>query len=230
MANPRRLSNNTSSSLSPINPSEPLTAVRSKLLQFLKRPQSLPFLLSLFLLLTWASLRLQHLHRMSQLSQRGSRGGAGALVVDSDAEANLARFQSTHPTQIALDKRGWLINPIRLARDSGLSGVALSCASVHVGEIRPGGIRGNHRHHTCNETFVIWGAETKYRLENPKLDKGYAEVTIDAEEVAVASSSSGTAHALVNVDPMRPTFFLGCQDSSIAPNSSTTDFNIWKDL
>ncbi|KAK9122543.1 hypothetical protein Sjap_012145 [Stephania japonica] len=128
------------------------------------------------------------------------------------------------------DKRGWLINPIRLARDSGLSGVALSCASVHVGQIRPGGIRGNHRHHICNETFIIWGAETKFRLENPKMDKGYAEASVGAEEVAVASSSSGTAHALVNVDPIRPTFFLGCQDSSIAPNSSTTDFNIWKDL
>lgn len=44
------------------------------------------------------------------------------------------------------------------------SGGAVSCASVHLGEIRPGGFRGNHRHHTCNETFVIWGAKTKFRV------------------------------------------------------------------
>ena len=45
-----------------------------------------------------------------------------------------------------------------------LPGGAVSCASVHVGEIRPGGVRGNHRHHGCNETFIIWGAETAFRV------------------------------------------------------------------
>lgn len=43
-------------------------------------------------------------------------------------------------------------------------GGAASCVSIHVGEIRPGGLRGNHRHHTCNETFVIWGAKTRFRV------------------------------------------------------------------
>lgn len=45
-----------------------------------------------------------------------------------------------------------------------LAGGAVICASVHVGEIQPGGMRGNHRHHTCNETFVLWGARTKFRV------------------------------------------------------------------
>ena len=40
----------------------------------------------------------------------------------------------------------------------------MNCASVHVGEIRPGGMRGNHRHHGCNETFIIWGAKTAFRV------------------------------------------------------------------
>lgn len=44
------------------------------------------------------------------------------------------------------------------------TGGAQSCVSTHVGEIRPGGVRGNHRHHFCNETFIIWGAKTKFRV------------------------------------------------------------------
>lgn len=117
------------------------------------------------------------------------------------------------------------------AQEAGINGGAHYCASVHVGEIRPGGVRGNHRHHTCNETFIIWGAEMKFRLENPNVeDKGYAEVTVGVDEVAIAASPAGTAHALINVDRVRPTFFIGCQDSSTDQNSSTTDYNIWKDV
>lgn len=107
----------------------------------------------------------------------------------------------------------------------------MNCASVHVGEIRPGGMRGNHRHHGCNETFIIWGAKTAFRLENHQVpEKGYAEVIIGANEVAVAASPSGTAHALINIDPIRTAFFMGCQDSIINYNSSATDFKVWKDL
>lgn len=69
------------------------------------------------------------------------------------------------------------------------------------------------------------------QLENNQIvDKGYAEVIVGADEVAVAASPSGVAHALVNVDPIRSTFFLGCQDSMINYNSSATDFSVWKDL
>lgn len=69
------------------------------------------------------------------------------------------------------------------------------------------------------------------QLENADMkNKGFAEVTIGADEVAIATSPSGTAHALINVDLARSTFFLGCQDTSISPNSSNTDYNVWKDL
>lgn len=44
------------------------------------------------------------------------------------------------------------------------AGGALDCSSLHVGQINPGALRGNHRHHTCNETFLISGAETKFRV------------------------------------------------------------------
>lgn len=69
------------------------------------------------------------------------------------------------------------------------------------------------------------------QLENNNVgDKGYAEVIIGADEVAIAASPRGTAHALINIDPVRTTLFLGCQDGSINYNSSTSDFKVWKDL
>lgn len=69
------------------------------------------------------------------------------------------------------------------------------------------------------------------QLENSEVgDKGYAEVIIGADEVAVVASPKGTAHALVNIDPIRTTFLLGCQDDIINYNSSTSDFKVWKDL
>lgn len=68
-------------------------------------------------------------------------------------------------------------------------------------------------------------------MENSQVvGKGFAEAMISAEEVAVAASPSGTAHALVNMDPTQSTFFVGCQDSVVNYSSSSTDFNVWKDL
>jgi hypothetical protein len=69
------------------------------------------------------------------------------------------------------------------------------------------------------------------QLENSQVvDKGYAEVIIGADEVAVSTSPSGTAHALINMDPIRSSYFIGCQDSIVNYSSSSNDFNVWKDL
>ncbi|XP_043693823.1 uncharacterized protein LOC122644251 [Telopea speciosissima] len=228
MANPRR--NSYSNNLTSENPHHTQTLSLSSLIFFLKRPLSFPFLLSIFILLTWVFLRLQHLHHFPSPQQTQSREKQKGRKED-DEQAKLVRFSSGFPSQISKDKRGWLLNPVTAAIEAGISEGAISCASVHVGEIRPGGMRGNHRHYTCNETLVIWGAETKFRLENNHIvEKGFAEVTIGAEEVAVAASPSGIAHAIVNVDLSRTTFFLGCQDNVVTYNSSNTDFNVWKDL
>ncbi|XP_071724650.1 uncharacterized protein [Rutidosis leptorrhynchoides] len=190
------------------------------LILMLKKPQSLPFLLSVFVLLTWVSLRLQY--------QPSSHQEWSQL---DDSNTNLVRFKPGFPSTIAKDKRGWLLNPVSLALDSAIKGGAVSCVSVHVGEIRPGSMRGNHRHHTCNETFVIWGAKTLFRLENREItDKGYAETIIGADEVAVVASPSGIGHAIVNIDNLHTTYFIGCQDSEAKYNGTATDFNIWKDL
>jgi hypothetical protein len=69
------------------------------------------------------------------------------------------------------------------------------------------------------------------QLENNQIvDKGYAEVIVGADEVAVAASPSGTGHAIVNMDLTHTAYLIGCQDSTINHNSSATDFSVWKDL
>ncbi|XP_050223936.1 uncharacterized protein LOC126673734 [Mercurialis annua] len=219
MGNPRRSSNEISN-----NPfHQPQTI---SILHFLKKPHAIPILLSIFIFLTCLSLTLHHhsssfnVHATTQHPNQ-----------NNDKLANLIRFSSNSASPISKDNRGWLLNPLSLALHSGITGGPVSCASIHVGEIKPGTFRGNHRHYSCNETFVIWGAKTLFRVENSQIvDKGYAEVTIGADEVAVAASPRGTAHLLVNVDPFLTTFFIGCQDSLIIYNDSTTDFNVWKDF
>jgi hypothetical protein len=68
-------------------------------------------------------------------------------------------------------------------------------------------------------------------VENSEVaDIGYAEVTIGRDEVVVAASPANTAHALINIDAVRSAYFVGCQDSIINYNASSTDFNVWKDL
>ncbi|CAF2048058.1 unnamed protein product [Brassica rapa] len=206
----------------------------SPLINLLKKPQAFPLLLSFFLFLTWITLRLQHSSHLSSSSSHTKSAAKShhhpdSEVLDGDDKVNLIRFDTASISPVRKDDRGWLLDPVALARDSQLHGGAATCVSIHVGEIKPGELRGNHRHHTCNETFVIWGAKTRFRLENHKVEKGYAEVLIGEDEVAVAVSPSGTAHAIVNVDPVRSTFLIGCQDSNMH-NSSTSDYKVWKDL
>ncbi|XP_076915132.1 uncharacterized protein LOC143574373 [Bidens hawaiensis] len=222
MANPRRTSN-------PINPEIPIhnpsfqssRTLESRLKLFLKKPQAFPLLLSIFLLLTWVFLRI---HQQSLKLPNFS------IKDDHDEEANIIRFNSGFPSAITKDTRGWMLDPVSIALDSGVSGGAGSCNSIHVGEIKPGGLRGNHRHHDCNETFLIWGAKVVFRLENVGVEKGFAQVTLAPDDVAVAVSPAGRAHALVNVDSVRTAFIIGCQDRVGSYNKSNSDFKVWEDL
>ncbi|CAA2975093.1 uncharacterized protein LOC111383754 [Olea europaea subsp. europaea] len=173
MANPRRISYSNSSQL-PI--SEPINQFQSQTPQtaanllnslkfFLKKPHAVPFLLSFLLFLTWVSLRFQRYSSNPSFHQSAYDSNGVALHggYDKYSDANIVKFPSFSPI-VMKDKRGWLINPVSLALDAAITGGASFCASVHLGEIRPGGMRGNHRHHTCNETFVIWGAKTVFRV------------------------------------------------------------------
>ncbi|KAL8172226.1 hypothetical protein V2J09_024030 [Rumex salicifolius] len=216
MVNPRRSSYAGGANQSSENSFQSQSLSFSSLLPLLKKPLAFPLLLSIFLFLTWLSLRIQYSSSLPSPASTPLKWSK-----KDDLNANLVRFL---PSQLSKDKRGWLLNPVSAALQAGVVGGAINCISAHVGEIRPGGLRGNHRHYTCNETFIIWGARTKFRLENSQvLDKGYGEVTINEDEIAIAASPSGMAHALVNVDPVRTTYIIGCQDSII--NSSASGFN-----
>lgn len=130
-------------------------------------------------------------------------------------------------SQLPPDPRGWLLDPISASSRAGISGAATTCRSVHLGQIKPGFMRGNHRHRLSNETFIVWGANTKFRVEDPLVPKGYVEMLIEADEVAVMGGPAGRAHVLVNMDQYYITHFLGCQDALIDAKDPQTDYNVW---
>ena len=99
----------------------------SPLINLLKKPQAIPLLLSLFLLLTWISLRLQH-SSQSHVSSSSSHPKSTVnshpdlKVYDDDDKANLVRFGLASLSPARKDDRGWLLDPVILARDSELKG------------------------------------------------------------------------------------------------------------
>ncbi|KAH1229502.1 hypothetical protein GmHk_10G029227 [Glycine max] len=110
----------------------------------------------------------------------------------SDIRANLIRFDAS---KVAKDKHGWIFDPIALALAFGISSGAVTCGSLHMGEIRVGNKRANQRHHICNETFLIWGATTKFRMgrvdgHNPHIRKDLPLTWTNVYEEATNSSVS----------------------------------------
>lgn len=97
----------------------------SSFLFFLKKPQAFPFLLSIFVLLTWLSLRF---HQSPPSSIRSHH--ADHWRQQSDHFSNLARFPSSTnlPSSHLLhyDPRGWLLNPLLVAQEAAISGILLS--------------------------------------------------------------------------------------------------------
>ena len=68
------------------------------------------------------------------------------------------------------------------------------------------------------------------QFEDGGREKGYGEVLVGAEDIVVATSPKGRAHALANLDHIHSTYFLGCQDALLNASNPETDFHIWKDL
>ncbi|CAI7765936.1 unnamed protein product, partial [Closterium sp. NIES-54] len=181
---------------------------------------------------------------LSDLIQQPGGGDAGAVGTGGGGmgeareaemrrekeEANLVRLNRLAGGMPGSDVRGWILSPMHMAAAHGLGG-AKSCVDVHVGTIGPGKVRGNHRHHTKSESFLIWGADARIRIENPSLPAGYAEVMLDAADVAVFTGPAGRAHALENVDKQGRTLILSaCADTEWDPAHPDTDYHIWKDM
>lgn len=130
MANPRKNSySNNQSSESSLHGNA--FSCSSSIVHFLKKPHAFPFLLSVFLLLTWVSLRLQHSARFSSSSSSRIQNTNHHWNQLDDSQANLIRFSSGFPSRIAKDKRGWLLNPVSLALDSAISGMPVSLYLPH---------------------------------------------------------------------------------------------------
>lgn len=127
MVNPRRNSYaNNQSSNRPIfqNPSSHAHSTSSRIIHFLKKPHAFPFLLTIFLFLTWLSLKLQHSsHYFSSPFSRSQQALFTHHTLEDDAKVNLVRFSSGFPSPLAKDNRGWILDPIALALRSNLLGM-----------------------------------------------------------------------------------------------------------
>lgn len=139
MANPRRTSISLSSSTNPQNLESPFhSQIQSRILSlsfassfsylanFLKKPHAFPFLLSIFLFLTWISLRIQHSSTFSSPDSPRFQQNRESWSKDDDFKANLVRFKSGFPSPIAKDNRGWLLDPVSLALHSGIPGTPVA--------------------------------------------------------------------------------------------------------
>lgn len=156
--NPRRgsFSNTQQNPDNPFNVQNLSTV--SILLNFLKRPQAFPFLLSIFVLLTWLSLRLQHSSSHFELNKNNHEKWSSTK--DDDVKANLVRFKSDHlPSLILKDRRGWLLNPISLAIDAGVKGIILFLFIVVI--IYPGFFSVN----AVIDGFANFGVKWKFELD-----------------------------------------------------------------
>ncbi|GBG74154.1 hypothetical protein CBR_g17867 [Chara braunii] len=122
------------------------------------------------------------------------------------------------------DFRGWMIEPLDAVVRSGLKGGATSCGEVNFGSVRPGCVRGNHKHDDKNETIVLWGAWTKIRLRGRESEeeKGRREqdeeVVVGPDEVAVLVAPEGVAHAVINIDDAASTYLVSSQSKLWSTN------------
>ncbi|KAG1338286.1 hypothetical protein COCNU_04G005920 [Cocos nucifera] len=199
MANPRR----TSLQLQQQNPTLPFSdpppspppprcsSTLSAVAVFLKRPQAFPILLSVFVLLTWLSLRLQS-PGGAAFGLRSHAFPSQAQGKGSDTDANLVRFSAVEfPSQIARDWRGWLLDPVTVAREAGIHVSILESASKGNMTINKEAVYQKKQERSGN---IFTRAKEKMLLnlvimllENARMkDKGFAEVSIGVDEVAVA--------------------------------------------
>lgn len=159
---------------------------------------------------------------------------AADIAVENAADISVRlvrmKFSASKEVDARQDERGWMVDPVLAARKAGLEGGSLNCLEAHLGQIKAGKMRGNHRHHHCNETFILWGARQRFRNENPNDPKGYSETILEADDVAVATGPAGFAHSITNIDSSKISYLMACQDALYDLANPRTDYNVWSDL
>lgn len=117
----------------------PTSNVVASVKMFLKKPHAFPFLLFIFLLLTWVSLRLQHSASSSSVKTSSFNdqdlkwGEKKSSSAEDDHKANLIRFPSSETlSEITKDKRGWLMDPVSVALKSGIPGEFYVCLCLWI--------------------------------------------------------------------------------------------------
>lgn len=122
----------------------------------------------------------------------------------------------------------WMTSVLDAVDEAGLKGPS-RCLDLHVGTIRPGGARGNHRHKTRDESLIIWGASGRIRVERPGM--GYHDYVVDRDDVVVLAAPAGSAHAIRADDGEGNVMMLAaCSDAPPTDGPDpNTDYRVWKD-
>lgn len=143
---------------------------------------------------------------------------AGLWVLRTSAHSNTSSLPvAPHP--FAGDKRGWIGNPFDALN---LFVGDLAVRDVHIGVIRAGGTRGNHRHHNKHELIIVFGAEMDLRV-------GEVTYKSSADDVLALRCPPGTPHLIHNIDGSgRQVSLVAFVDSEWDPNNPATDYGVWQ--
>ena len=90
------------------------------------------------------------------------------------------------------DARGWVLNPLPLAR---LESKPLG--NLHVASMQPGAVRGNHAHGSAAEWLLFCGGPAALLAGMPG-DPGAEEIVISGGEPELFEIPAGLPHAIVN--------------------------------
>ena len=122
----------------------------------------------------------------------------------------------------------WMTSVLNAVDEAGLKGPS-RCLDLHVGTVRPGGARGNHRHKTRDESLIVWGASGRIRVERPGM--GYHDYVVDRDDVVVLAAPAGSAHAIKADDGEGNVMMLAaCSDAPPTDGPDpNTDYRVWSD-
>jgi dTDP-4-dehydrorhamnose 3,5-epimerase-like enzyme len=104
--------------------------------------------------------------------------------------------------ELETDQRGWTIDPI-LHEDFVKSPVE----NIHIVNLKPGIVRGNHYHKVKTEYICLVGGLVRIVIKNEEMHEEF-ETTLDCEDPKLITVLPYTIHAVKNVG--KHTVYLLC--------------------